>query len=125
MPADSSSCNPATATLFYDGACPLCNAEVQRLQSLHNGDLNLADIHAVDRASNLPAKDALLRNLHYISADGDILTGIEANVAAWQHTRFGFLWRWLCWPWLKPLTSRVYAFWARLRYKRLYGQKDC
>ena len=112
-----------SATLYYDGACPLCSAEIGRLARLAGPDLCLVDIHAIDKTGSLPGKEALLRNLHYIREDGRVLTGIDANVAAWQHTRFGVLWRWLSWPWLRPLTSRVYAFWAHRRFRKLYGAK--
>ena len=66
--------------------------------------------------------DALLRTLHYVTAGGERLTGLEANVAAWQHTRWGFAWRWLLWPLVQPIASRVYDFWAHWRYRRLYGE---
>ena len=111
----------SNATLYYDGACPLCTAEIRRLSKLCDPDLYLMDIHSAENTDSLPGRDALLRNLHYIRADGEVLTGIDANVAAWQHTRFGVLWRWLRWSWLRPLTSRVYALWARRRFRKLYG----
>jgi predicted DCC family thiol-disulfide oxidoreductase YuxK len=71
---------------------------------------------------DLPPRDTLLRELHLQKADGDMLVGIDANVAAWQHTRYGMLLRWMAWPGIRALTSRVYAFWARRRYQRLYGR---
>jgi predicted DCC family thiol-disulfide oxidoreductase YuxK len=65
----------------------------------------------------------LLRTLHLRTADGELLQGLEANVAAWQHTRVGFLWRWLQWPLVRAVAGRVYDAWALWRYRRLYGDK--
>jgi predicted DCC family thiol-disulfide oxidoreductase YuxK len=109
------------ATLYFDGACPLCSAEIDRLQQVCDGSLVAVDIHdpGVAAAEDV---DALLRTLHYVTASGERLTGLDANVAAWQHTRWGFAWRWLRWPLVHPLASRVYDFWARWRYRRLYGE---
>jgi predicted DCC family thiol-disulfide oxidoreductase YuxK len=106
-------------TLYYDGQCPLCKREVGRLREISSG-LALCDIHDLDDAG-LPSRDQLLRQLHLRTAKGEFLTGLEANVAAWQHTRIGWLWRVLQWPLIRPVASRCYNLWARRRYQRLYG----
>ena len=109
------------ATLYFDGACPLCSAEINRLQQVGDGSLCAVDIHDPS-VSATEDVNALLRTLHYVGADGERLTGLDANVAAWQHTRWGFAWRWLRWPLVHPIASRVYDAWARWRYHRLYGE---
>lgn len=111
-----------TAVLFYDGACPVCSAEIARLRRGSNGSLRALDIHgqAFDQGEET---DALLRTLHYVSPDGSLLVGLDANVAAWQHTRWGFAFRWLRWPLVRPVASWIYNVWARARYQRLYGDK--
>lgn len=112
--------NP-TDTLYYDGRCPLCTTEMARLGQLCDSGLELRDIHALAPDPSLPAREALLRTLHLRTADGRLLTGLDANVAAWQHTRLGPLWRWLRWPLVRPLTDGVYRLWAARRYRRLYS----
>ncbi len=107
-------------TLYYDGACPLCTAEMARLGKLCDDGLDLRDIHTMTPDPDLPDREKLLRNLHLRRADGRILTGIDANVAAWQHTRLGFLWRWLRWPLVRPIADAAYRLWAERRYRRLY-----
>jgi predicted DCC family thiol-disulfide oxidoreductase YuxK len=131
-------------TLYYDGACPLCNAEVKRLRDLADSRLQLVDVHeiasggvaelserkpegAAERGgapagADLPGRVALLRNLHYRRSDGTLLSGLDANVAAWQHTRLGPLWRWLRWPLIRPFADRLYSLWAERRYRRLYHE---
>ena len=107
-------------TLFYDAQCPLCRREVGVLQKLARPTLGFQDIHAA-RGSDLPGKEELLKSLHLQRASGDMVTGLAANVAVWQHTRFGWLWRVLMLPGIRPLADRAYTHWARRRYSRLYG----
>jgi predicted DCC family thiol-disulfide oxidoreductase YuxK len=108
-------------TLFYDGHCPLCSAEMDKLSRHAGNSLELQDIHQLGEDPQLPSRDELLRSLHLRTADGNLISGLDANVAAWQHTRFGRWWRWLQWPGVRGLASRAYEFWARVRYRRLYG----
>ena len=134
-----------TDTLFYDGQCPLCVKEMDRLRQLKSSTLELQDIHELDdlavtetlennRGDNqkpverapeqasttaMPSKTALLKVLH-LQRDGQFITGIDANIAAWQHTRYGWLWRWLSWPIVRPIVEIVYERWAKWRYDRLY-----
>ena len=109
------------ACLYYDGACSLCRAEVKRLAQISDR-LQLQDIHELSPdAAGLPDRRALLERLHYRDAQGNVIAGLSANVAAWQHTRFGFLWRVLEWPLVRPVATRVYDWWAIWRYRRLYG----
>jgi predicted DCC family thiol-disulfide oxidoreductase YuxK len=110
-------------TLYYDGQCPLCTGEMQKLQRHISGELELVDIHSLPEDPNLPDKQALLGNLHLKQANGDFLIGLDANVAAWQHTRFGIFFRWLRWPILKSIGDWVYDRWALIRYRRLYCDK--
>ncbi len=107
-------------TLYYDGQCPLCTREIAKLRDISEG-LDLRDIHDVDDRG-LPDRDTLLRELHYRDADGNLVVGLDANVAAWQHTRWGWLWRVLQWPLVRPLAEQAYSRWARQRYRRLYGE---
>ena len=111
----------ASATLYYDGQCPLCLREMDRLRQLKSAQLQLADIHGLPESGDLPDKDTLLRTLHLRLHDGRWLTGADANVAAWQYTARGPWFRWLRWPLLRGIVDMVYASWARWRYRRLYG----
>ena len=68
-------------TLFYDGQCPICNAEISRLEALVDDNLVCVDIHS---ATSTPLdKQQLFSELHLLKADGELLIGLEANVAAW------------------------------------------
>jgi predicted DCC family thiol-disulfide oxidoreductase YuxK len=108
------------AILYYDGACPLCSSEIDRLRGASDGSLRTLDIHEL-APGNREDADQLLRTLHYVSPNGDLLVGLDANVAAWQHTRWGFAFRWLRWPLARAIASPLYDRWARWRYRRMYG----
>ena len=108
-------------TLYYDGSCPLCQTEIAKLRRLGDASLVLTDIHSLSQDDTVPDRDTLLRDLHFRTADNRLLTGVDANVAAWQHTRYGFLFRWLRWPLIRPVANLVYRRWADWRYRRLYG----
>jgi predicted DCC family thiol-disulfide oxidoreductase YuxK len=82
-------------TLYYDGRCPLSSTEMQKLKLHADDKMRLVDIHKLADDASLPAKEMLLSELHLKRADGEFLKGLDANVAAWQHTRFGFFYRWL------------------------------
>jgi predicted DCC family thiol-disulfide oxidoreductase YuxK len=110
----------SSETLYYDGQCPLCSAEMEKLKQHADSKLELVDIHSLPEKSSLPAKQVLLSNLYLKQESGNFLIGLEANVAAWQHTRFGVFFRWLRWPVLRSIADKVYDHWAKIRYRRLY-----
>ena len=105
-------------TLYYDGACPLCSAEIGKLKKLSRGNIDLVDIHSLDAGSCEIDSEALLSRLHLKTADGEWITGLSANVRAWQHTPLRYLWRILEWPLIKPISHRAYEFWLRQRSRK-------
>jgi predicted DCC family thiol-disulfide oxidoreductase YuxK len=111
-------------TLYYDGHCPLCSSEIQKLKQHAHDTLLMVDIHTLADDAGLPSKQVLLSQLHLKQANGQFLTGLDANVTAWQHTRFGFYYRWLGWPVVRSVASWVYSQWAQVRYRRLYGNES-
>ena len=120
---DQSSCLPGVDTLYYDGRCPLCTAEIDRLRQLGDRSLALVDIHSLEDTAGLPDRGALLERLYLRRADNVLLSGLDANVAAWRHTRLGFLWAPLRWPLLRLVADAIYNRWAAWRYHRLYGDQ--
>jgi len=115
---------PGNATLYYDSCCPLCMREMERLERLKSDELELVDIHCVPATADLPDRDTLLRDLHLRLPDGRLLTGVDANVAAWQYTAYGRWFCWMRWPLVRRITDRAYHRWARWRYERLY-RRSC
>ncbi|GGY72682.1 thiol-disulfide oxidoreductase DCC family protein [Marinobacter zhanjiangensis] len=112
--------------LFYDGQCPLCRREVNTLRRLERGGLGFVDIHRQpDDGPLAPGREALLRRLHLVTADGTWHIGLDATVRAWSHTPAGWLFRPLTWPLFRPLAQVVYERWADRRYRRRYACESC
>jgi predicted DCC family thiol-disulfide oxidoreductase YuxK len=106
-------------TLYYDGKCSLCVAEMDKLAGIKGDQLDLQDIHKLSGQLTEEERINMLKVLHLQRGD-QWITGIDANIAAWQHTRWGWIWRILGWPLIKPIANLAYKRWARWRYDRLY-----
>jgi predicted DCC family thiol-disulfide oxidoreductase YuxK len=115
----------ALDTLFYDGQCPLCMREIRLLEKIADDGLQLTDLHEVPDHPGEPSRLARLQNLHLQTGNGEWLTGVDATVRAWSHTRWGFLFSVLRWPLVGPLADAGYRWWARKRYQRLYDCDKC
>lgn len=107
-------------TLFYDAHCPLCRREVALLRYIARPTLGFQDIHTATGES-LPSTLELLKSLHLRRESGAMVSGLDANVAAWQHTPFGLFWRVLLLPGIRMLAAKGYDYWALKRYSRLYS----
>lgn len=113
-------------SVFYDGHCPMCVAEMRRLSRwdgqgrLHYIDMRGEGFDAKSYGTSLAAMDA---ELHAVTADGRLLVGIDAISAAYQAAGKG----WLAWPlrwgWARPLLVWGYRRFARYRHliSRLLG----
>jgi predicted DCC family thiol-disulfide oxidoreductase YuxK len=112
-------------TLFYDGRCPLCMREVRLLRKLAGNTLALVDLHQVPDRPDAPSKLIKLTSLHLQTDNGTWLTGVDATVRAWSHTRWGWLFAILRWPLIGWVADHVYRTWALHRYRRIYGCADC
>jgi predicted DCC family thiol-disulfide oxidoreductase YuxK len=111
--------------LYYDGNCPLCLREIRTLERLRDQHLQLVDVHSYEPAQGEPSRESMLLRLHLKADDGRWLSGVDATLKAWSHTRWGFLFRPLRWPLLTSLTDRAYEYWARRRFDGLYCNSDC
>ncbi|MES2102624.1 MAG: DUF393 domain-containing protein [Pseudomonadota bacterium] len=107
-------------TVYFDGNCPFCAAEMARLRRWNNREL-LAFIDIAEPGFD-PAPlgvdmAALDRELHSRTAQGDILVGIDSMLAA--YTLAGKAW--LVLPLrvkaLRPLLVNLYRAFARNRYR--------
>lgn len=112
-------------TLYYDGRCPLCLREIRLLERLRDDGLELVDVHHHESRPGEPGQEQMLLRLHLRTASGRWLSGVDATLAAWSHTAWGFAFRPLRWPILAPLADRLYDFWARRRFDGLYCDDAC
>ncbi len=73
-------------TIYYDGDCPLCRAEIAYYQRKDTaGSLHLVNVAAPGSA--LPAgteRATALARFHVAAPDGDIVSGAAAFVEVWR-----------------------------------------
>ena len=107
-------------TLYFDGHCPFCAAEMGRLRKWNkDGRLAFVDISTAgfDPAPLGVDMAALDRELHSRTADGRLLVGIDSMLAAYTLVERA----WLVFPLkvrlLRPLLAWLYRGFARNRYR--------
>ncbi|WP_196157470.1 thiol-disulfide oxidoreductase DCC family protein [Reinekea sp. G2M2-21] len=108
-------------TLFYDGQCPVCSAEIAKLKRLADEDIQFQDINSLNQSSE--ERERLFSQLHLRKADGRWLTGLDANIAAWQHTRWCYCAGVLRLPVIYSVARVGYGLWLRwYQYRRKIRQ---
>lgn len=118
-------------TIFYDGACPLCDKEMSHLKK-YNTEQKIAfvDINHPDFSVNYPELDwqALDARIHGMLDDGSMLIGLDATHKAWSLVGKGWIYAPLRWPVIKFFADKAYIVFAKHRHKISYwltGKKRC
>ncbi len=111
--------SPATLTVYFDGACPVCSREIAWYRRQHGAqDCAWVDASAcgeADLGQDLDRADALAR-LHVRLADGTLVGGTRGFVALWQALpRTSRLGRVAAWGPMPALLERAYRLFLRLR----------
>jgi len=78
--------NNTEMTVYFDGACPLCRAEIGYYQNQNGAEyIEFLDVSANDGAlpDGLTRAQAMAR-FHVRNADGDLLSGAAAFVHIWR-----------------------------------------
>lgn len=107
-------------TLYYDGNCPFCAAEMQRLRlwntqgNLHFIDISMPGFDSAELGTDMAALDA---QLHSRTATGQVLIGIDSMLAAYTLVGRGWIVAPLRVKSLRPLLSSLYRGFARNRYR--------
>ena len=113
---------PATTapelTLYYDGQCPLCIAEVEFLQS-RNASQQLAFVDITqtgfETAGHNISCEAAMAQIHGRTADGQLLVGVPVFAAAYKLANLPVLSWVLSRPWLAPVLQPAYVLFAKHR----------
>jgi predicted DCC family thiol-disulfide oxidoreductase YuxK len=107
-------------TLLFDGACPICRLEMDRLQAADAQQrLAFVDISVpgFDASRWGASQEEMMQLIHAARPDGTLIIGVEALALAYEAVGWG---RWtlaLRLPLLGRLGDALYAAFARNRYK--------
>lgn len=122
-------------TIFYDGHCPLCTLEMQKLK-MHdkNNLINLVNLHQESFSTQYPHIDSnkAMQKLHG-EYQGKILVALDVTHRAWTLVGKGYLVAPLQFPLIKQIAHGTYLVVAKYRhpisnflYQRLgIGSKAC
>ncbi|MES2899085.1 MAG: DUF393 domain-containing protein [Pseudomonadota bacterium] len=118
----------AALTLYYDGKCPFCTTEMERLRQWdRHGRLGFVDIAApgFDPSPLRVDMAELNREMYSMTADGQVLVGTRSILAAYSLVGRGWLVLPLRVPLLRDFLSWLYRLFARHRYamSRLLGYR--
>jgi predicted DCC family thiol-disulfide oxidoreductase YuxK len=99
-------------TVFYDGSCPLCRAEIGIYQKADQSDrIAWCDVSNDQLPSGMTREQATAR-FHVQSASGELVSGARAFIALWLSLP---KWRWLgriasvpALPWILEGAYRVF-----------------
>ncbi len=109
----------SSLSIFYDGNCPLCLAEMQHLKKHDTKNLIvLIDIHQDNFEAQYPSvkfNDAM-KVLHG-KYQGKILLGLSVTHRAWTITGKGFWVAPLNFPIIKTIAHVFYLFFAKYRHQ--------
>jgi predicted DCC family thiol-disulfide oxidoreductase YuxK len=106
-------------TLFYDGRCPLCLAEIHVLRARnHRGLLQFVDVSAdgYDEAAHAVSCEQALAQMHGRLATGELLTGVAVFAESYRRVGLDPLARLLSIQWLAPVWALGYRLFARHRH---------
>lgn len=84
---------PSISKVYFDGACPLCRAEIGYYRGADRGDA-LCFVDVSEAGAELPdgvTRDGALARFHVRAADGRVLSGAAAFVEVWSRLPG---WRW-------------------------------
>ena len=109
---------PPELTLYYDGQCPLCVAEVEFLQSRNAlGQLAFIDITQTgfETSGHNISCEAAMAQLHGRTTDGQVLIGVPVFAMAYKLANLPVLAWLLSRRWLMPLLQPTYVLFAKHR----------
>ena len=110
----------APLTVYYDGACPLCRAEIGHYRRCRGaGRIDFVDVATGSAATDLVTgldRAMARRRFHVRDADGVVHSGAAAFARLWAVLpRWQWLGRLVGFPLVLPLAERAYRAFLPLR----------
>lgn len=105
-------------TIFYDGLCPLCELEINKLKQLdEHGQIEFVDINQPNFTKSYPELNwqTLDARIHGRLQDGSMITGLDVTYLAWKLVGKGWVYAPLRWPVISWFADRLYNLFARYR----------
>ena len=105
-------------TMYYDGQCPLCVAEVAFLQSRNTqGQLAFVDVTQTgfEAAGHNISCEAAMAQIHGRTANGQVLVGVPVFASAYRLAKLPVLAWLLSRKWLMPVLQPAYVLFAKHR----------
>ena len=106
-------------TIYYDGQCSLCQAEILFLKSRnHQHLLNFVDLQepASDASLHQVSCAQAMAEIHGRLANGELLTGIPVFAEAYRRTGLTVLAWLISRTWARVFLDSVYLIFARHRH---------
>lgn len=105
-------------TLYYDGQCPLCVAEIEFLQTRNaEGKLGFVDVahNSFDATAHAISCKLAMAQIHGRTAGGEVLVGVPVFALAYKLAKLPLLAWILSRSWLQPLLQPAYVWFAKHR----------
>ncbi len=107
-------------TMYYDGLCPLCQAEILFLSRRNEaGLLSFVDVNSSQYSADAVGVSCLeaLDSMYAQYDDGELINGVDVFSAAYQRANLPTL-AWLfSRPSLRPMLNLGYRFFAKNRHR--------
>jgi predicted DCC family thiol-disulfide oxidoreductase YuxK len=117
--AMNSTTTAPAATVYYDGACPICSREIAQYRKAAGADcLTFVDVSASvgDALGVGLTRDAALSRMHVRRADGALVSGAAAFAELWrQLPRLAWAGRFASSPLILPVLELGYRAFLRIR----------
>lgn len=105
-------------TLYYDGSCRLCSAEILNLKARDTaGRLALVDCSPEDFSGGPAPRAALMNAIHAVDATGRVYVGIDTFRAAYAAAGMPWIRTILGLPLISQAARRAYPVLVRNRYR--------
>lgn len=121
MSAPTESLVPPLVRVFYNSACPICDAGIKYLQTkTRDANVSYEDVHldhTLLAQLNVPI-DVVRERLHVIDEHQQLQVGIDAFITIWRHSERG-QWkaRFFSTPVIHLVSSWLYNALARCLYR--------
>lgn len=105
-------------TLFFDGQCPLCVAEINALAKRDTKQLiQFEDLHQADFANRFPDinSEKAMQVIHG-KLGSQVITGVDVNYHAWRLVGKSIWVKPLIWPLTRPIAKLGYRLFAANRH---------